>query len=170
MTRLCVPHAGALSFVLVRHAGASVTGFRAPRRRSETRPCVPRKPLSADFVCHAGTLSLPSYRSAGHTPEHRGQRLGWSHRSAHMSWCRHQANAPRALRVYPRIALPAIRQGITVIDFERRIATARPLSCCSAGGRPRTQAPRVYPRVALPALRLGTRVTDSDHRPCTPRV
>ena len=132
-TRLFAPHAGALSFVLVRHAGAFVTGFHAPRRRSETRPCVPRKRSVSRFCVPQRHSESTSFRSAGHTPKHLGHRLRSSHCSAHVSLYRHQAHAPRALPVYPCIAVPAIHQSTKVIDSSRH--TAQPIYR-GAGTRP----------------------------------
>ena len=79
---------------------------------------------------------------------------------------RSSAGYPRclSLRIYPRVTVPAIRRGTKVSDSERRIATSRPPSCRSAGGRPCSRVPPVDPRIAVPALRLGTKVSDSDCR------
>ena len=61
-----------------------------------------------------GSSSLPSYRSADHTLEHQGHRLGLSHRSAHMSHYRRQAKAPRALRCTADLATRMLRESTLV--------------------------------------------------------
>ena len=91
------------------------------RRQQYCRPV-----RSADFDVGAGRVTSTTDARGGTTTEAGSH--GWP--------------CTLSLRIDPRAAVPAIRQSPRVCDSEGRIATSRPPSCCSAGGRPRTQAPR----------------------------